>query len=487
MNNSKNDNQQSEENRQNSAQYTVTLPPSAYSFAASYMADSSLSQKSEKNADKESEDKSLSDDELNLSLSLAKTQYENNAPVDAGQAAGAKTKEKGSFIRAPLIPTQEGPMGIRYDFNDGVRVLLPKGTWHVQLEDEESGNILFACDADEGWVVSTKKYYVQFRIRIWDRSNLNKPVLDHIMDLKDRNVLLKFPVGTLGDILGWFPYAEKFQKKHNCRVECTLAQNIIELLRDQYPDLTLSSPENVKNKEPYASYCLGLFFCGNEDYQPYDFRQVGLARTVGYILGVDPEETPPRLPPDPARVINEPYVCIGVKSTNIAKMWNNGYGWDMVIDYLKSLGYRVLCIDREKTVGYGYVWNHLPHGAEDFTGDRPLKERAAMLHHAEFFIGLSSGLSWLAWAAGIPVVLISGFTLPICEFKTPYRVHNTHVCHGCWDATDVNFDHLDYFWCPRHKGTERQFECSRAITAKQVINTIERLRQDYKLSAPKER
>ena len=173
------------------------------------------------------------------------------------------------------------------------------------------------------------------------------------------------------------------------------------------------------------------------------------ARTVGYILGVDPEETPPRLPPDPARVINEPYVCIGVKSTNIAKMWNNGYGWDMVIDYLKSLGYRVLCIDREKTVGYGYVWNHLPHGAEDFTGNRTLKERATMLHHAEFFIGLSSGLSWLAWAAGIPVVLISGFTLPICEFKTPYRVHNTHVCHGCWEAIDVNFDHHDYFWCPR--------------------------------------
>ena len=153
-----------------------------------------------------------------------------------------------------------------------------------------------------------------------------------------------------------------------------------------------------------------------------------LARTVGYILCVDPEETPPRLPPDPARVINEPYVCIGVKSTNIAKM----------------------------------------------------------LHHAEFFIGLSSGLSWLAWAAWIQVVLISVFTLPICEFKTPYRVHNTHVCHG-WDAIDVNFDHHDYFWCPRHKGTERQFECSRAITSKQVINTIERLRQDFKLSAPKER
>lgn len=39
-----------------------------------------------------------------------------------------------------------------------------------------------------------------------------------------------------------------------------------------------------------------------------------------------------------------------------------------------------------------------------------------LLHHASFFIGLSSGLSWLAWATHIPVVLISGFTLPVSEF-----------------------------------------------------------------------
>lgn len=480
---SSNNSNTSEERRNKVEKYNVTLQPDAYSFATSYITENSSK---DKNEDKKNhKDQSLDDE--NLSLSLAQREYENKTPKDAGQAAGAKSKSKGSFIQAPSIPTQMGPKGIRYDFNDGARVLLPKGTWHVQLEDEESGNILFACDADEGWVVSTKKYYVPFRIRIWDRNNLNEPLLDHILDLKDREVLLKFPVGTLGDILGWFSYAEKFQKKHQCKVECTLAENIIELLKDQYPDLTLSTPENVKQKEPYASYCLGLFFCGNEDYQPYDFRQVGLARTVGYILGVDPEEIPPRLPENPPRTISEPYVCIAVKSTNIAKMWNNGYGWDMVIDYLKELGYRVLCIDKEKTVGYGYVWNHIPHGCEDFTGDRPLKERAALLHHAEFFIGLSSGLSWLAWASGIPVVLISGFSLPICEFKTPYRVHNTHVCHGCWDATDVNFDHHDYFWCPRHKGTDRQFECSRAITGKQVINTIERLRRDYNLKAPKDR
>lgn len=386
-----------------------------------------------------------------------------------------------------LMPTQEGPRGIRYDFNDGARVLLPHGAWHVELVDDESGNILFSCDTDEGWVISTKKYYIPFRVRVWDRSNLKEPLLDHVMDLRGRHVVIKFPVGTLGDIIGWFSYAEKFRQKHGCRLECSMAQNLIDLFAGQYPEIEFSVPPATKGPEPYASYRMGLFFGGNQDYQPYDFRQVGLARTAGYILGVDPQEIPPRLPSDLPREIAEPYVCIAVKSTNMAKMWNNGYGWEQVIAHLKGLGYRVLCIDRERTVGVGWTWNHLPHDAEDFTGNRPIVERAAMLRHAEFFVGLSSGLSWLAWAAGTPVVLVSGFTLPTCEFPTPYRVHNTHVCHGCWDATDVSFDHRDYFWCPRHKGTDRQFECTRAITGRQVINAIERLRRDRNLVAPNDR
>ena len=36
----------------------------------------------------------------------------------------------------------------------------------------------------------------------------------------------------------------------------------------------------------------------------------------------------------------------------------------------------------------------------------------------------------------------------------------------------VDFDHFDFLWCPRHKGTDRQFECSRLITSEQVIKVI---------------
>lgn len=121
------------------------------------------------------------------------------------------------------------------------------------------------------------------------------------------------------------------------------------------------------------------------------------------------------------------------------------------------------------------MWNHIPWGAEDVTGRLPLQERVDLLRHASFFIGLPSGLSWLAWACHIPVVLISGFSLPDSEFYTPWRVFNSHGCNGCWDDTRLDFDHQDFFWCPRHKGTPRQYECTQLITGTQVNGVINRV------------
>ncbi|ELY4721182.1 autotransporter strand-loop-strand O-heptosyltransferase [Cronobacter sp. 153480017-3] len=384
-----------------------------------------------------------------------------------------------AFILPPEIPTQQGPEGIFYDFNDGARLLLPAGDWRVEISDDETGNILFASDIAEGWVISTKKYYVPFRLQVWKKGQ-SEPLLDHALDMRDKPVLISFPTGTLGDLVGWVPYAERFRQTYGCQVECTMAQPIIDLFAPVYPQLQFYAPENWANHRthrelPYATWRVGLFFQGDLDKQPFDFRAVGLHRTAGHILGVDPSEIVPDLRVHSPRQIAEPYVCIATQSTSQAKFWNNGTGWHEVIEFLKAQGYRVLCIDKERVVGRGYVWNKIPHGAEDFTGNLPLRDRVALLEHAEFFIGLGSGLSWLAWGCRIPVVLISGFSLPASEFYTPWRVINTHVCNGCWDDVRLNFDHQDYFWCPRHKGTDRQYECTRFITGKQVIGHLRRL------------
>ena len=112
--------------------------------------------------------------------------------------------------------------------------------------------------------------------------------------------------------------------------------------------------------------------------------------------------------------------------------------------------------------------NYIPKNAINKTGDFPLQERITDIHNCEFFIGLGSGLSWLAWALNKPVVLISGFSNPISEFQTPYRVFNEKVCNSCWNDLDENFDASNWLWCPRGK----KFECSSQITPEMVIEKI---------------
>jgi autotransporter strand-loop-strand O-heptosyltransferase len=252
---------------------------------------------------------------------------------------------------------------------------------------------------------------------------------------------------------------------------------IILLFRDAYPDITFVTHEQVRAEQFYATYSIGLFFDDADCvWQPCDFRHVGLHRTAGYILGVDAEEVPPRIAfADEGPPLAEPYVCIAVQSSSACKNWNNPNGWREVVRFLKDSGYRVVCIDQKPLHGHGLVWTHIPHGADDETGDRPLAERARWLRHAAFFVGLSSGLAWLAWAVGTKVVMIAGFTHPTNEFATPYRVINYHACNSCWNDPRVRFDHKDFLWCPRHAGTPRQFECTRLITAAQVQQAIQRI------------
>lgn len=398
----------------------------------------------------------------------------------------AVASEKPNYPPAATSPTQAGPLGIRYDFNAGARVALPdrsEGQWRVRLRDLETSNILFESRNEGALVASSKRYFVRFGVEIWEITTAGEEnlVFSHEYDARGRDVLISLPVGTLGDSLAWFPYIASFADQHGAHVTCAMSALLIPLLEAEYPHIRFVTHEQAIEQDlpgkAYASYCIGLFFDDKENiHQPTDFRMVGLHRTAAYILGVTPDEAPARIVDDGAgRPIAEPYVCIAVQSSTQCKYWNNPQGWHEVVAFLMSRGYRVICIDQKRTHGNGLVWNHIPHGAEDETGDRSLTERARWLRHAEFFVGLSSGLSWLAWSVGTPVVMISGFTHPTNEFSTPYRVVNWHTCNSCWNDPAVRFDHKDFLWCPRHTGTPRQFECTRLITSAHVIKTIKKI------------
>lgn len=383
----------------------------------------------------------------------------------------------------PGPPALEGPLGIRYDFHYGCRVQVPAGAWRVRLLDIDTDVVLFDEIVDDATVSSTKKYFVRFRIEVYRRDESGESdeilVFEHDYDARGKRVYVRLPVGTLGDILAWFPYVDEFRREHGCAVSVSMGEALWSLFDGAYPELDYVRPEDeiVARAQSYASYYLGIFFpCDDRTHQPTDFRVSGLQKTIPFLLGLPPVELKPRIAvQDTARMIDEPYVVIAAQSSAQCKYWNHPTGWFELIKHLKSLGYRVLCIDKQHAHGEKQWWNLIPYGSEDFTGERPLQERASLIQHADFFIGLSSGLSWLAWALGKPVVMISGFTHPMNEFETPWRVINFHACNSCWNDTSVEFDHRDFAWCPRHAGTDRQFECSRLITPQHVIRTVDKL------------
>jgi autotransporter strand-loop-strand O-heptosyltransferase len=411
---------------------------------------------------------------LTTGLALAlRAIAEEPAAVRGG--GGATVWEK-MDMASIVLPTQEGPHGARYDFNQGCRVLLPDTgkLWRVRTSDLDTGNILYDTEIAAGWVESSRKYFIRFRLELWQAG---ERVMVHDYSAEGREVLIHFQSGCgVGDTIGWFAYAVKFLAKHRCALTVMMPEKLIPLFKGAYPDITFVTEHEVQPGRYYAAYWVALFDDRECIRQPTDSRFVGLHRTAGYILGVDPAEEPPKIAlGDVSRAIPEPYVCIATQTTGGAKFWNNLTGWDEVTGFLKDAGYRVVCIDQQPRYGTGLTWKLIPDGAEDETGDRPLLERARWLKHAEFFIGLSSGLSWLAWAMGTPVVMISGFTAAINEFATPYRVTNYNVCNGCWNDPRHRFDPDNFLWCPRHAGTPRHFECTRLITAEQVKQTIQRI------------
>ena len=185
--------------------------------------------------------------------------------------------------------------------------------------------------------------------------------------------------------------------------------------------------------------------------------------------------------PTAPRSIDQKYVCIGVQASSNIKCWLNPDGWERVVDYLKSLGYRVLCIDRDRRCENSGLTVEIPRGAEDFSGDYDLIDRVNQLAYADFYIGVSSLLAWLAWSVDIPVVLISGMTEPWFEFDTPYRVRNPLTCRGCLNYRPNNS--VRVLQCYKRNDIDnRKFECSKNISARQVINAIDRLIADENLS-----
>ena len=367
----------------------------------------------------------------------------------------------------------------KYSFNDNAKIEVDnpidtEQSFHVTFYNSDDNTIKYETDLKHNWWGSCNfTYYIPYEVHIKDNKT-NELVETYKFNLKNKKVLVEYESFSLGDQLAWMPIIEQFRKKHECDLYVKLPlKNIFE---SKYPEIKFVN-HNKYVSDAFATYKLGFYVDENgtnNDRCKSDPRKQPLQKIASDYLGLPYE---PELPLIDFKVKDRPlkkrYVTIATQSTCQAKYWNNKGGWEKVVEYLKSKDFEVICIDKHKVFGNGKdCVNNMPSNALNYTGDKPLEDRMNQIYHSEFFIGLPSGLSWLAWAVKKPVVLISGFSYPYTEFETPYRVQNHSVCTGCWN--DSLFDKGDWKWCPKSDKRE-EFECTKQITPKMVIDVIDQL------------
>ena len=308
------------------------------------------------------------------------------------------------------------------------------------------------------WIRLNREYFTKWNTKIWEEGNL---IYDKTLDYKNKRVFITFDSKSLGDTLSWIPYVLEFQNTHQCKVIISTFWN--HLFRDVYPELEFVDPGNTVHNI-HGQYNIGWFY--NQNKEPQLPNTIPLQKTATNILGLPFKEIKPRISYKVGeRPYKEKYVTIATNSTSGCKFWTKE-GWQELINHLNSLGYKVVNVSKENN----------PFKNASKIEDDSIENTMNVIHHSEFFIGLSSGLSWLAWGIGKHVVMISNFTEPDHEFTTNCtRIVKLDVCNGCWNNPIYKFDKGDWNYCPVHKGTKRQFECHTTITSEMVIKQIQHL------------
>jgi len=347
------------------------------------------------------------------------------------------------------------------NLHDGIRVDILSDTklqskkFKIQFINQDNQDIVYETIIDKGmWSKPSPMYFINWQVKIFDEQN--EILLDYKLNLEGKKVLISFDSKAMGDNIAWLPYLNEFSKKHKCQVEATTFWN--SLFSNSYKNIVFLEPGQRLNKYD-AWYRIG---CYDNDYNrnKKNWRICNLQEVACDVLGLKYVEIKPELDLQiEDKKINKKYICIAPHSTMKPKYWNYDNGWRELVEFFNLGNIDVVQVGKEKVL--------IP-GVDDKTTDN-IVDLINYIYHCEFFIGLGSGLTWLAWPLGKKVVMISGFSKTFSEFSTNnIRVINENFCHGCFNNPDYKFDRGDYNWCPMKKN----FECTKTITPEMVINKI---------------
>ena len=344
----------------------------------------------------------------------------DRSPTSPQQSVSAQSPSPGDdkppYPASAWPPTQEGPHGVRFDFNDGARIALPdaKSPWRVRLSDLDTGNILYdttiAAGRDQS---SSKRYYLRASASRSGRADAS--VLKH--DYSAEGPRRPDPVpgrharrhAGLVPLCGEVPGAAQVAGS-----TCAMSGKLIPLFRDAYPDIEFMTHEEVKPERYYATY---QHRASSSTTRPTCSSPAtsatsgctGRRATSSASIPTEARADGSRSPTTAGRSPS-PMSCIArAEPRRKRKYWNNPAAGSRSLRFLKDAR-----LPRRLHRPEAGAWDgpRLERRSPTAPRTRPatgrFNERARWLKHADFFIGLSSGLAWLAWAVGAPVVMISG-------------------------------------------------------------------------------
>lgn len=290
-----------------------------------------------------------------------------------------------------------------------------------------------------------------------------------------KNIKIKLNSVALGDTiacLGAIEFYQKFYAPIDITFDCT--DWLWPFFKPSYPEINF---ESVESPDLTLEYLFDMPIQAGFAYQLFNIPE-------NYKKDFQWNFVEPRMTFEiKGRPYQKKYYTFGLHSTAQIKYWNAGGRhlqqfsprWQRLSGLLNDKGYVGVMVDKHYGFGTSPHWNEPPHNVMKRIGNE-FEDVLNTIYHSEFFIGLSSGLSWVARALGKKSVMIAPFVSDINEFgstnENHIRMQSPAGCTNCWDKLGTTFDRGDWYWCPNHKDTPREFECSALITPDMVVQEL---------------
>jgi len=281
-------------------------------------------------------------------------------------------------------------------------------------------------------------YLCPWRIELFNEKGI---LTNFQLNYKNQVVAIEFASGALGDTLAWLPIVNNWVEKNEIQKALVYTKWNFLFDHTKYPRIQFVNNPSHFLQVPNLRFYHRLGHALDHDRatnkrinhaNPVNWKETNMFDSQNYSLGLPSQEIKPflkQLPPE--RIIQGKYVTICNESSQKIKHILNPQVWLALVYKLKELGYQVVNVGNKCPILPEVINAH----------GMPFENTMRLVRDAEFHVGLSSGLSWLAWAYGKKVLMLSNFTHPGYEFSTNVvRVINQSTEWGIFNDSDVPWE-----------------------------------------------